>query len=389
MLINRYSSPRHALEGLKFYWGNLAGNLKGVAPPVDVMFLFCDHFEGRALTLTREEVEVWAERYPKVALRHRDSDGHPPRHTWFYLYSDEADNASLLRTLSSVCATGCGEVELHLHHGRGYFEGRPVHNAFADVETSAGLQVLLRQALEDFCRAGVRRVTGKQPRTSYAVIHGAWALDNSRWMPGYHGWCGVNDELDVLKATGCYADFTFPAWGTMQPAKINSLYYAHDDPTRPKSYNTGVDLAVLRPGQDALVIFQGPVLGGSDISRLNHPSPRRAASWIRSGVHVKGRPNWIFVKVHTHGCQDLETMNLLLGDQIDAFFSHLEETYGDGDSFRLHYVTAREAFNIAKAAEAGMDGDPGQFRDFLIPPYQARGTVIHELELRAEEVGKT
>jgi hypothetical protein len=34
----------------------------------------------------------------------------------------------------------------------------------------------------------------------------------------------------------------------------------------------------------------------------------------------------------------------------------------------LHYVTAREAYNIAKAAEAGHAGDPNDFRDFVIPP---------------------
>ncbi len=36
--------------------------------------------------------------------------------------------------------------------------------------------------------------------------------------------------------------------------------------------------------------------------------------------------------------------------------------------FRLHYVTAREAYNIARAAEAGRSGDPNDYRDFLIPP---------------------
>ncbi len=34
----------------------------------------------------------------------------------------------------------------------------------------------------------------------------------------------------------------------------------------------------------------------------------------------------------------------------------------------LHYVTAREAYNIVKAAEAGKSGDPNDYRDFEIPP---------------------
>lgn len=32
------------------------------------------------------------------------------------------------------------------------------------------------------------------------------------------------------------------------------------------------------------------------------------------------------------------------------------------------FVVAREAYNIIKAAEAGHDGNPGDFRDFDIPP---------------------
>ena len=39
----------------------------------------------------------------------------------------------------------------------------------------------------------------------------------------------------------------------------------------------------------------------------------------------------------------------------------------------LHYVTAREMYNIARAAEAGESGDPGGFRDYRIqrPGYRA------------------
>ena len=44
--------------------------------------------------------------------------------------------------------------------------------------------------------------------------------------------------------------------------------------------------------------------------------------------------------------------------------SYLECAYNDGKRHVLHYVTAREMYNIAKAAEAGMTGDPGAYRDF-------------------------
>jgi len=371
MLLNRYSTPRHAWEVLKFSGRLAVRRLRPHRGPVHIMFLFCDHFEGHALTLSEAEVERWVEEYPRVALRHADADGRPPQHTWFYLYSDETDNVPLLQMLRTACDRRCGEIELHLHHGRGYAAGRTLHNVFADVGTGPQLRVLLGAVLRDFERAGVRRPNTGASCPRYAVIHGAWALDNSRRMRGDHGWCGVNNELEILLDTGCYADFTFPAWGTMQPAKINSIYYAPDDPHRPKSHNTGRDLRVGRHGEDALVVFQGPALGGSDISAANPPSLARAAQWVRSAVHVPGRPDWIFVKVHTHGCQDPETLDLLLGDGMHEFWSGFERVYNDGRKYRLHYVTAREAYNIAKAAEAGMDGNPAHFRDFLIPPYPA------------------
>jgi len=48
-------------------------------------------------------------------------------------------------------------------------------------------------------------------------------------------------------------------------------------------------------------------------------------------------------------------------------FSYLEKAYNDGIRYRLHYVTAREVYNIVKAAEDGMTGDPHQYRDYRIP----------------------
>ena len=48
-------------------------------------------------------------------------------------------------------------------------------------------------------------------------------------------------------------------------------------------------------------------------------------------------------------------------------FDYLEAKYNDGEKYRLHYVTAREAFNIVRAAEDGKSGNPGDFRDYVIP----------------------
>jgi hypothetical protein len=81
---------------------------------------------------------------------------------------------------------------------------------------------------------------------------------------------------------------------------------------------------------------------------------------------VTGRPDWIFVKVHTHGTQEGD-VDTILGAPTDAMFSDLETRYNDGERYKLHYVTAREMYNIVKAAEAGCAGEPGNYRDYVIP----------------------
>ena len=68
-------------------------------------------------------------------------------------------------------------------------------------------------------------------------------------------------SLDVLRETGCYADFTFPSAGSRtQPRKINSIYYAIDDPDRPRSHDRGIDVGTAPPPANGLILIQGPLL---------------------------------------------------------------------------------------------------------------------------------
>ena len=46
-------------------------------------------------------------------------------------------------------------------------------------------------------------------------------------------------------------------------------------------------------------------------------------------------------------------------------FGYMEERYGHGP-YRLHYVTCREAYNIVRAAEDGLNGDPDDFRNYEV-----------------------
>jgi hypothetical protein len=334
--------------------------------PVHIMFSFVDHYEpqwGKVanIEIERKRVDRWCSEYPRMAAKHKDADGNPPKHTFFY--PEEEYRKEHIDKLIDMCNRGCGEVEVHLHH---------------DNDTSENLRTTLTRFAkclhEDHQALPKNKIDG---RLQYGFIHGNWCLDNSR---ADGRMCGVNDELIVLKETGCYADFTLPsAPSDTQTRKINSIYYAADDPGKPKSHNMGVDVEVGRQPSGDLMIIQGPLClnwrnrkGGllprieaGDIRHSIPPSPDRVDLWVNSNIHVKGRPEWIFIKIHTHGTQEND-MDTLLGEHVDNMFSYLESAYNDGKRYVLHYVSTRELYNIVKAAEAGESGNPDQYRDYIL-----------------------
>ena len=329
--------------------------------PTHVLFAITDHFEpdvgGADVVEQLARVERWVRDYPALARRHQDADGCRPRYTFFY--PAEAYQPDVLERLAVLCRQGFGEVEVQLHH---------------DGDTAQTLAGKLEQAKRDFARHGLlarERTTG---RVRFEFVHGNWALDNSR-RDGR--WCGVNNELDVLRQAGCYADFTLPsAPSETQTRKINSLYYAKDDPHRPKSHDTGRNVAVGGRTDGALLIVQGPLalnwrrrkcgvvprIENGELSRWNPPTPQRVDLWVRQGIGVRGKSDWIFVKAHTHGANP-DNHDVLLGEPMEAMFEYLESAYNDGERFVLHYVTAREMVNLIHAACQGTDGPPGRFRD--------------------------
>jgi len=212
----------------------------------------------------------------------------------------------------------------------------------------------------------------------WSFIHGNWCLDNSR--PDGR-WCGLNNEITLLSEIGCYADFTLPsAPDGSQTKKINSIYYAKDDPYKPKSHNTGKDVEVGEQPWGDLMILQGPLcmawkrvkgfllmpkIENSDIRLEQPPAISRMKQWLNCNVHVKGKEDWVFIKVHTHGATE-PSMSVLFDGRLDNFFSDLEDQYNDGANYILHYVTAREMYNIVKAAEAGEQGNPNNYRNYVV-----------------------
>ena len=291
-----------------------------------------------------------------------DADGRHPQHGFFYPEEEYVED--YLAQIADLCADGFGEIEIHLHH---------------DNDTEANFRTVMRR----FCNTLHEKhgALSRDPRTgelAFAFIHGNWSLDNSR-RDGR--WCGLNNELILLRELGCYADFTLPsAPSDTQTSTVNSIYYATDDPHKPKSHDRGEPVRVGGSPSGDLMIVQGPLalnwrnrrfgiiprIENSDIRRNCPPSAQRVDDWIRTGIHVQGRPEWVFVKIHTHGTQEGD-MDTLLGPQMDAMHTYLESAYNDGERYVLHYVTAREVYNIIKAAETGKQGDPNQWRDFILP----------------------
>ncbi len=345
-----------------------------VSGPTHVMFCFVDHFEpmwGKADAATQQQrVERWCRDYRALAARHRDADGHPPQHTFFY--PEEEYVVEHLDQIGALCAEGYGEIEVHLHHDN---DTEP--NFRASVARFRDLLHARHGALPRDPATGELR---------FGFIHGNWCLDNSR---ADGRWCGINNELILLRELGCYADFTLPsAPSDTQTRTVNAIYYATDDPLRPRSHDAGTPVRVGCKASGDLMIVQGPLalnwaqrragivprIENSDVRAANPPTPARVDAWIRTGIHVAGRPEWVFVKVHTHGTQERD-MDTLLGPAMHAMHDHLERKYNDATDYVLHYVTAREAYNIIKAAEAGKSGDPGAFRDFALPPPPMRAAA--------------
>ena len=109
-------------------------------------------------------------------------------------------------------------------------------------------------------------------------------------------------------------------------------------------------------------------LEDGDIHPAIPATPARVDEWIRAGVQVPGRPDWIFVKVWGHSASTPGDADAALGPDFGRALSYLETAYNDGRSHRLHYITAREAYNLAVAAARGRQGPAHDYYDTPIPP---------------------
>ena len=331
-----------------------------------LLFALCDHYEplhgDASLQVGIERVRAWRERYPDIARGFRDTTGRPPRHSYFF--PGEQYDPRLVEPLGELSELGLGEVEVHLHHDR---------------DTRESLRASLTKTLADLSSHGL--IPSKEARARWAFIHGNWCLANAR-RDGR--WCGVDDEMTLLHELGCYADLTFPsAPDQCQPGIVNSIYYPTGDVAQRRAYEHGKPVRVGSAKEQRLLMIEGPIalarrasangrrvaavrIESASLSSSDPPSAARLDTWVRQRVGILGRPEWTFVKVHTHGAPESQA-KVMLGEPVLELHRALQ-AYNDGTRWQLHYVTAREMYNVARAAMDGLTGSPADHYDYEIPP---------------------
>jgi hypothetical protein len=288
----------------------------------------------------RERVQIWRQRWPPIAAQHVDSAGRSPVYTFFY--PEEQYRESLLDPLAEMTSQGIGDVEVHIHHDR---EGEQdfVGRMSRFIETLSSRHGLLRR---------------EDGQIKFGFIHGNWALDNS--LP--HGrWCGLNNEITLLRELGCYADFTMPSGAsTTQARTVNEIYWAVDDPEQPKSYDHGRPFESGGPRGDLLMIA-GPLgiryrerlvprLEVGELAGYDSPTPYRVARWLEIAPRIGGD---IFVKLFTHGAQE-RNMVPLLDSGLAALFTMLTAECRRRQ-LDLYFVSTWQMYQAIMVLERGAD----------------------------------
>jgi hypothetical protein len=340
---------------------------------VHLILALADHFEpaivpenGRARALFSEQerrVEQWCSEYPRTVDSWRDHEGGPFVHTYFY--PAEQYDRGLVDRLAQHCHGGWGEIEIHLHHGV---------DAPDTAENTRRQLVEFRDALV-VNHGSLCFLDGSgQPR--YAFVHGNYALANS--AGGYA--CGIDNEMQILAETGCYADFTLPAaaFHPAQIGKVNSLYECSLPLNTKAPHRKGRDLRLGRAPQTFPLMVQGPLMLDFDkgarngigrfenaaLTAANPPGLRRLKLWKKAGISVQQRPDWLFIKLHCHS-MDPTQREAVMGGAWQRFLAELVEAAPERQEV-IHFVTARQMVNIMWAACDGREGNPGEYRDYRL-----------------------
>jgi hypothetical protein len=330
-------------------------------PAKRLSLLFADHFEPLWNCADErtgaERVARWATRWPAIAAKFRDSVGQRPRYTFFY--PEEEYRPRLLEPLDHMASDGIADVEVHLHH-----DGEGQQN-FVDRISRFTETLVSRHGL-------LRKYKGK---VVFGFIHGLWALDNSRPDGRF---CGLNNEITLLRDLGCYADFTMPSGASPTQARfINAIYWAVDDPAKPKSYDTGIPVTPGSTATGDLLMIPGPFglrwaerfkprIEHSELCSYDPATKYRVRRWLELAPRI-GED--IFLKLYTHGTQERHSEYLLEGG-LETTLSLITGECQRA-SLDLHFSTAWE---MRQAVDAAVRGD-GQY---LISIDEGRANLAKE-----------
>jgi hypothetical protein len=308
-----------------------------------------DHFEpwwhGAAERTALERVQRWVSGWPRIAARHADHAGHRPCYTFFY--PEEQYHAGAIDALARLVGSGIADVEVHLHHHA------DTETAFVDRLGRFIDRLHARHALLRRDDGGIR----------FGFIHGDWALDNS--LPGGHA-CGLDNEITLLRSLGCYADFTLPA--APSPAQthiVNRIYWATDDPVRPKSHDRGTPVRVHGGVDGDLLMIPGPLilnfrewrrplvprLEVGELAGHCEATRHRVTLWKRAAPRL-GED--LFLKLFAHGAPEKNALPLLADDGIlDRTLRYLTEDARRSGT-QLFFVSAWHMWVAIDAIRRGL-----------------------------------
>ena len=339
--------------------------------PKHIIFTVADHFEPSwsrngwlDLDAQRRRLDDYHKLARKTGEATIDADGTKFRHTNFF--PAEQYDKKLLEQMAAMQREGLGEVEVHLHHGI---------DAPDTAENLRKTLIEFRDVLAEEHQC-LSKIDGEE-KPMYAFVHGNLALANSAGGK----FCGVDDEMQILQETGCYADFTLPsAPDETQVAMINKIYECGLPLTKKLPHRTGKRVAAFGNQPQLPLIFTGPLvfnwtrrIKGIPVPRIddgalaaNQPlNLARLNRWRSANVTVENRPEWIFVKLYCHGFFDYD-QSACIGERAVRFFNEAIENGERTGDYKIHFASAREAFNMVAAAIDGKTGTPNEFRNYRL-----------------------
>lgn len=336
-----------------------------------VVFTVANHFEPSwsdsghvGIDEQRRRMEMWSRAARATGGSLVDADGTPFRHTYFY--PGEQYDATILEMLAGMQSEGLGETEIHLHHG---------------VDTPDTAENL-RRSLVEFRdtlaeRHNLLSSFGNDDTPRYAFVHGNLALANS--CGGR--FCGVDEEMQILADTGCYADMTLPSAPSQgQVSVINQIYECalplHE--RAPHRIGKRIEVGGRQPALPMIVtgplvfnwrrMIKGipvPRIDDGALTRNQAMDLARFSRWLRADVTVAGKSDWVFVKLYCHGFFDGD-LPICIGEEAKRFFSEVIEQGERTGKYSVHFASAREVANMVWAAVDGKSGAPGSYRDYRL-----------------------